>query len=624
MPAVCQVYALLSRHSLTCPIVLDAFDIARLHLVSKRLHSITKDNEFWKLLCFEDSNSPAVQKRRDLQFIAPSLIQEPARVFELQRRARALSAGSGLAARGSEPRNGGFEGKRTVRVVADWDSSFLGEKIDWYDEYVARHAPISMSWLQQPIGGLNGSQESREIKGLGLLKKSDANVVLAPLDDGSVCLWNICREGQYPHPRTGAVMARSKPGVLSVDNHNGNLTFDDKANPRARMTSTGVVECISIDEFRNKAYIAAQAGLNEVDLETLQRSSHENYPLPISALSESDPNVPLTVGTTLSLHLHDHRQAQNARPFNFDPTAKADSVMATLPTSSPHKDFYRLLSGDGISEYAPLFHPGPLSILHLPSPNGAHDAKNGHIYVAGRFPSILCYDRRTFPKLTTSLHSGARLTCLSSLPYPLLCPRSQPELRPRNSHTVLAAGEYNGKGSLELYPSSSSHPNPSNPPSSPTPYRNRTSASRSKLLSATPHGTRLLFSDSDGGLKWVERDGHTLVRRWNINAYTASTSSPSSLFSYSNGPSSNDGGDVARKILPLRGWEDARGELAVWTGERVGILGFRPKARFEWERSVVEGDEEEKEKEAYAERMRRALECQANSVRFARGLGLAG
>ncbi|KAL8870242.1 MAG: hypothetical protein Q9198_007676, partial [Flavoplaca austrocitrina] len=160
---------------------------------------------------------------------------------------------------------------------------------------------------------------------------------------------------------------------------------------------------------------------------------------------------------------------------------------------------------------------------------------------------------------------------MTSLPHPLLYPRSNPPTNPDAAHTLIACGEYNGKGSLELYPfSTSGEFNP--PTSSPyelrlapiTPYKNRTSASSSKLLSVAAHGTRIVFSDGDGGLKWVERDGHSLVRRWNINAYTASTANPT-LGSIFSGSSTNDGGDVARKILPVGSWEDGKGELAVWT-----------------------------------------------------------
>lgn len=79
---------------------------------------------------------------------------------------------------------------------------------------------------------------------------------------------------------------------------------------------------------------------------------------------------------------------------------------------------------------------------------------------------------------------------------------------------------------------------------------------------------------------------------------------------------------MARRILPVGPWEDPKGELAVWTGEKIGILGFRPKPRFEWEwdQEEMEGREERE----FRVMMRKALEREADNVRLVRGLGLGG
>ncbi|KAL8948503.1 MAG: hypothetical protein Q9222_005322, partial [Ikaeria aurantiellina] len=548
---------------------LDSFDIVKLHLVSKRLQQITRDNEFWKRLCFEDSNSAALQKRRDLQFIAPSLVLEPARVFELQRRARTLSATSGFGPKVDE------DSKHGRSLLANWDPTYESERADWYDEYIARHAPISMSWLEQPTDG--GTDVNREIKGLGLYEEGETSLAIAPLDDGSVSIWNIGHQNEVPNKKMGTITARSKPRLLSTlgDGYDSTAT----SGGIQLMKTAGIVEGVSVDIIRNKAYFATHNDLQELDLETLQLSSQERYPFPISALSDATHPVPMTVATTHSLHIHDSRQRCNIRQSTIDPDTRVDGTTATLPSPCGHQsDFHRILNGDPYDKHAPSFHPGPLSITHLPSSNGQHDATSGHICVAGRFPSILIYDRRTFPRLSSTVHSGSRLSSMTSLPHPLLHPRSNPPLDPNAAHTLIACGEYNGKGTLELYPFSTTPSDQSdNTPSTSSnatshiklpPYKNRTSASRSKLLSITPHGTRLVFSDSDGGLKWVERDGHSLVRRWNINAYTASTTRSSlnnlephtrftdyapnsNLFGgTNNNGTSVDGGNVARKILP--------------------------------------------------------------------------
>ena len=492
--------------------------------------------------------------------------------------------------------------RATVQAMASWDPVYPGEKVDWYNEYIARHAPLSLSWLQQPFNDSNGAREKLESRGLGLFEDGREHVIVAPLEDGSVCLWNIGADDKAPDDRDGQIMTRSRPGLLSV-NGPGGSTWQSPTKSRAKMTSTGVVECVSIDKIRNKAYFAVQSGLNEVDLSTFQISAYDRYPFSISALSEATHPIPLTVGTTLSLHIHDPRLGNNGRVSSytyFSERVDFEGNIASNP--SLQNDFHRINSGDNSQiDYATLFHPAPLSILHL-NPSST-------IYVAGRFPSILTYDRRFFPKLTSTIHSGARLCSITSLPTP-------------NHPTLAAAGEYNGKGSLELYPIAPTS-TPDSPPNNSTnaqPTRNRTSASRSKLLSLAPHGTRLVFSDSDGQLKWVERDGSTLVRRWNINTYSTSPDDPITTGGIFNNDLSE--GDVARKLLPVSFKE--RSEMLLWTGEKIGVLGFRKDPRFSFGKNVEEekGSMDGLDERDYGRMMRTALERQADEVRFVRGLGL--
>lgn len=485
--------------------------------------------------------------------------------------------------------------------MASWDPTYPLEKVNWYDEYIARHAPLSMSWLEQPFCEQNGLRERLETRGLGIFKDHDNSMVVAPLDDGSVCLWNIGQEDAAPED--GRIVARSRPGLLSIEGPAGRTSQSPRIS-RVKMINTGLVECVSVDKARNKAYFAVQSGLNEVDLTTLQISSYEHYPFSITALSEAAYPIPLTVGTNASLHFHDPRLGNNGGSPTSWISDRVDTTTSTSwdPRYSP-TDFHRLGSGDHPqTNYATLF--APLSIVHLDPST---------IYVAGRFPSILNYDRRHFPKLTSTIHSGARLCSITSLPNP--------------SHPILAAaGEYNGKGSLELYPLDSASVAPRSD-TRPEPTRNRTSASRSKLLGLTPHGTRLLFSDGDGQLKWVERDGSTLVRRWNINTFDVTVSDSESARSGIFNADPNEG-DVARKLLPVS--TGARSEVCVWTGEKVGVLGFKDKPRFSFDGDERDGtwtpdgssDGDSIDERDYARMMRRALERQADEVRFVRGLGL--
>lgn len=528
--------------------------------------------------------------------------------------------------------------------MTNWDPSYPTERIDWYGEYIARHAPLSLSWLQQPLRKLNNSKGTCDIKGLGYHNNSSGSRVVSPLEDGSVCIWDISEGGTQDglgEQRRGAIRARSRPGLLFDLESQGNME-SISASSRLDMLSTAAAECVSIDSIRNKAYFAVHKSLKEVDLETLLITACEHTTDRISALSKVNYPIPLTVGTTRSLYLHDPRRARNAGRDDSNYEDRVENTTANFPTSSrPRTDFHRLFLGDQLPGHASLSQPNPLSILHLYS-NGCEDATHGEIYVGGRFPSILVYDRRCFPRLQNTIHSGARICSLASLPHPFkylevdLMRRNQlglqavQEYKSQAGRTLIACGEYNGKGSLEMYglPSISTarglFPTPPTSISQVSVYKNRVSTSSSKLLSIATHGTRLVFSDSNGQLKWIERDGSTLVRRWNINKYE-----PEQVRGLFNNLTT--GGDVARKILAtdrnLQTGRVCEDELLIWTGEKVGLLNFKSKPEFgenNWETKAasVEEDTKDWEERIYGETIRRALERQANDVRFVRALGL--
>lgn len=311
------------------------------------------------------------------------------------------------------------------------------------------------------------------------------------------------------------------------------------------------------------------------------------------------------------------------------------------------KSFQRLFSPDPSPIYASLFRPGPLSILHMPTTGNGWDG-NGDIYVAGRFPSILNYDRRYFPKLRGTIHSGARLCSLTSLACPFsaldrdLMRRSElsyqqvQDAKDTPGNTLVACGEYNSKGSLELY-GLSSRPETNNISSDSwagrthnSTLKNRQTSSSSKLLSVSNHGTRIVFSDGGGSIKWVERDGVTEVRRWNISH--GSVDAPRGIFGTAGDSFLHSGsGDIALKILntksPVASKTVNVDNLVFWTGDKLGLLSFLPKPgftaeSFEENAKSAEETRREREERMYSEAMRRALVVQADEVRFMTGLGL--
>ncbi|KAJ5934980.1 hypothetical protein N7466_004527 [Penicillium verhagenii] len=634
--------------------------------VSKKFFDLARDNNLWKLHCYEQS-SAALQSSRPAGRISESLLAHPTATLSslgqsslrdlIQPPPPALEEGAQSDSRGLSV------GDR-ARAASDWESSIEGEHVDWYSEYIARHGPMSLSWVQQPMmqNGEGRKRTPYEVKGMGLLKdwsSARQNKIVAPLDDGSVCIWDLnhahCGGSQSSK---GKIIGMSEPGLLMK-----NLSRRRDPSPsKSSLEFINLGEGVSVDSFRHRAYLAVGNVLNEIDLETLKLISQQRYPWSIFALSqETDYSVPLTLATTLSLQIHDARLPateeeeaislrceENSAPLvpELDIFPYSDSPRLELQPNGlpPHR--IRSPGPSDNTNYAPLFQPGPLSILHPPAPHV------NSIILAGRFPSILCYDRRFFPRLQSTVHSGGSLCGLASAPeprFPVFKDSDYPA-----SHSVVACGEYKGKGSLELYNLSSSSEEPQSRPSDRSSalapqYTNRQSAASSKLLSVASHGNRIVYSDSEGNIKWVERNGRAEVRRWNINSSQPQIPFFRSSRAHSPGqpgtedlqprglwPSSqpdNNSSEVARKILPTGG-NLTGDELLVWTGERIGRIKFSIPADPDLEDDEdewfmhAEVDEETRDamrhklrddwekEQRYENTMRRALERQADEVRW--------
>jgi len=365
-----------------------------------------------------------------------------------------------------------------------------------------------------------------------------------------------------------------------------------------------------------------------VDLQTLSVVDCESFPWSITALSAADANVPLTVGTSLGIHLHDHR---TRKLFRSDGSDRMDGIDQMGAKAFYERSLRNIFDNEPLPPYAPLSQPGPLSVIHL---------EPDDIHVAGRFRSILNYDRRKFPSIKGSIHSGATLCSMASLPYPFSAVSSdlrrmgdlsleQVEAsKSANGRTLIAGGAYNTKGSLEIYGLLSGSAGGLQSSS----FKNRQTSSWSTLLSVVNHGTRIAFSDGSGYLKWFERDGFTEVRRCKIG--NSERSEGHSLFASM--PASDD---LARKLLPTRtdNYNAGSGsptvndnDLLFWTGEKLGLVRISGKLGFTAEDFEEQRDEllreEERAREsretAYSKKMRQALESQAEDARFVRNFGM--
>jgi hypothetical protein len=604
------------------------------------LLNLSRDNNLWKSLCF--SHSVAERRRRRLE--AASDIDP--RLAELINAANSISNAFDTSvynphAPSAEVQQERNREKRWEALRTNWDPSYPEEKVNWYQDFIQRHAPQKIGWFQD--AGNEGRDEDeirREATGAGIMFDSDglADKLVAPMDDGSISIWDASASSE----RRGKVLAKTNIGLLS--NRGSDLDYDTRlSQSQTIMTETGAVECVSIDSTLKKGFFAVMNVLNEVDLNTLKVVSRTPYPFPITALSEAHHRTPLTVGTNWTLHLHDTR-----KPPSAPSSTRCELIGGSMDTS-----FSRLETGD-FGGHVSLSQPGALSILHLPT-DREWDG-NGDIWVGGRFTSMLNFDRRFFPRLRGTVHSGARISCITSIPRPFIPqslrvnypPTYLRDAKHTPGHTLITAGEYKGKGSLELYGLSSEPKRSINSSDSRTTrnpqacYQNRQTASSSKLLAVAPHGTRLVFSDGDGNLKWVERDGSTPVRQFNINDLQRHPVVTTPTMSSALQPNIEPGwGDIVQKILPTvtpaASYEASassnaslgQDNLVLWTGDgKLGMLGFGRDAPFDvdmfedaLEHQSVDGSEKVRERQ-YGMEMRKALEQQAREVRWLRGYGL--
>ncbi|KAI6089759.1 F-box domain-containing protein [Hypoxylon rubiginosum] len=605
---------------------LESRDIVILQSLSKQFLGLCRDSNLWRNKCL--SSSP-VRERIKLYRSGSDWVDEDGATFgsvfaatgqdaqtEDQNEAHGslLESLSQLASRRRE--------REYIRIAANWDPTFPNENTNWYNEYIQRYGPIAVSWFEQPQVQHGSLKDAIDVSGAALYKPSSSGnelFAVSPLDDGSVCLWDV----KGTRSKKGAILSKSGPGLLCTDGPGADLSR------RSKMINTGMTECVSVDSRSHKAFFAVQSHLIEVDLETLQVVGNQPFEWSISTLSAADPSVPLTVGTLHGLHLHDFRARSKAR--------KEYQMRLDAVNRRSVRDFSRILDPIPLAPYASLAQSGPSSILHLEQ-SGDRNQISDDIFVAGRFSNILHYDRRMFPNIRGSIHSGAKLCSLTSLPYPFSSLDS--DLRRKfqlseeqvekaknvtGGRTLIGCGEYNTKGSLELYGlSSDNNDAPRSQTIQNSVMKNRQTASQSKLLSVINHGTRIVFSDGQGYLKWVERDGFTEVRRHKIGK--SETVVQRSLFASMPGSD-----DIARKILSTRTRQDDEGrvnddDILFWTGEKLGLLSFSSKPGFtteDFEESSKTAEEvaAEKEELMYGEKIRLALEQQARDVRFVQNLG---
>ncbi|KAI1119250.1 hypothetical protein F5Y14DRAFT_397153 [Nemania sp. NC0429] len=588
-------------------------DVVTLQSVSKQFLRLCRDNPHWRGRCLDASAllERVLLFRRGSDWIdedgIPLSRAAPANEHPLQHQS-VIETLSLLAIRKRK--------REYARIAANWDPTFPGEQTNWYHEYIQRHGPVVTNWFERPQAPKGSTDLAIDVRGVALYRPYELEnqlFAVSPLDDGSICIWDV----KGSKAKKGSILSKSSPGLLWY------------AQGMHKSIERGIIECVSVDNQRHAAFFAVENNLVEVDLQSLSVVTTTPFEQVIMAMSAAHRAVPLTVGTLNGLYLHDYR-------VNHLPHGQPREIVDAFSLGS--HDLYNILENwPPLPPYAALAQPGPQCIHHMSHPQH-HDQLSDDIFVAGRFTSVLHYDRRMFPLIKGSLHSGGRLCSITSLPYPFSSIdsdlRRRLELteeqvtRSKNSsggRTLIACGEYNNKGSLEIYGLSPRLEDEGRVCFSyDSTTKNRQTASSSKLLSVVNHGNRIVFSDGQGYLKWMERDGFTEVRRHIIGKVEKDTHR--SLFGTMPGSD-----DIARKLLSTRTEADNNipndDDILFWTGETLGLVSFSSKAGsfpedFVENTKTPEEVAAEEEEQAYAMQMRLALERHADEARFVQNFGM--
>lgn len=602
---------------------LDPRNVSQLQLVSRKLRKFCLDDELWKRYCFDRSAwYQALSNRRTIsqRSLFHSLLAADDSETTDQTASQDTSADTSDRCQDHGFRSLNRAKAQRVQDMANWDPVFPSEHVTWLDEYIHREGPASINWLQAPRMAERGAEAIIESHGVALYSPFDGGdgdgtmLAVSPLEDRSICLWDV----KGTRGRRGAILHKSEPDILIIDGPG------DQNNRRSKMLDSSIADRISVDNHNHKAYIAVQSHLIEVDLNRLQAVSKESFEWSITTLSSIHPGVPLTVGTSLGIHLHDFR-ARASVPRNVVERVDGQQWDET-------NIFKSIFDPKPLPPYASLSQPTPSSIVHLPR-SGNEDSVSDDIYVSGRFSNILHYDRRKFPMIVGSIHSGALINSMTALPYPFstvdyevrqqggLSVAQVAESKSRDGHSLIAGGGYNTKGSLEIYGLGPVGHAEGQSMMQNSCLKNRHTAASSTILYVANHGTKIVFSDGNGHLKWFERDGTTECRRVKIGH--SDTEGKSTLFG-----SMPAADDVARKIISTKSKHGPNrlndDNILFWTGEQLGMLAFSPSPQYgelDFEKTDIQVTSDEGARQEYADQVRRALEQSANEVRFMEGLG---
>lgn len=230
--------------------VLGPAETTSLQLTSKKLLDICRDNALWKARCFEESSFLAQYYRR--QHVLSRYTEQRATASASQ------DSSTQPPASRSPYELAEIRRKERIRIMENWDPSYPGENVNWYDEYIQRNAPVAVNWLQQPSWRDGSENTYIEARGLALYRPDATDhgtheletiFAVSPLDDGSVCLWDVTGA----KGRKGSIYAKSRPGILFMDGSSADNSS------RSKRIDSGFTESVSVDSKSHLAFFAVQS-----------------------------------------------------------------------------------------------------------------------------------------------------------------------------------------------------------------------------------------------------------------------------------------------------------------------------------------------------------------------------
>jgi len=242
--------------------VLEPPDLASVQLVSRAFRILARDNGLWRQRCLQESSY--LKNLNHRRRLGTSLQPKPNAPIHYEHtidithqwahsdvsseKVANLDAGDAITDNDRE----------RARIMANWDPCFPSEPVNWYDEYLLRHGPVVVNWMQLPRAAYLSTGHFAEARGVALYRpdisrlddfRRETLMAVSPLNDGSVCLWDV--NGTKTGKR-GSIVAQSRPGILFIDGPDA----DNKR--RSKRIDSGVTESVSVDSLYHRAFFAVQ------------------------------------------------------------------------------------------------------------------------------------------------------------------------------------------------------------------------------------------------------------------------------------------------------------------------------------------------------------------------------